>query len=141
MALTDTAIRNAKPGKNPIKLYDSGNMYLLVTGAGKKWWRIDYRFAGKRQTLSLGTYPAVSLKEARKERDKIRDQLAAGIDPSIHRKIQKSTQAIRNANGFEAVAREWYAKHAPSMGHNPCGQDHSASGKGYFSLVGYAPNR
>ena len=113
MPLTDTAIRNAKPGDKSRKLHDGYGMYLLVTKAGKKWWRIDYRFAGKRQTLSLGTYPDVSLLKARQKRDDIRDQVAASIDPSVHRKIQKSTQAMQAANSFEAVAREWFAKNAP----------------------------
>ena len=81
-------------------------MYLLVVPKGGKWWRIDYRFEGKRKTLSLGTYPEVSLKEARLRRDEARSILNDGIDPSHQRK--PSEQA--GAHTFEAVAREWYAK-------------------------------
>ena len=63
MALTDTRIRNAKPQAQPYKLSDGGGMYLLVTPKGASYWRLDYRFAGKRRTLALGIYPnRVSLK-------------------------------------------------------------------------------
>ena len=59
MALTDTRIRNAKPKPKPYKLSDGGGMYLLVTPDGARYWRMDYRFAGKRRTLALGVYPIV----------------------------------------------------------------------------------
>ena len=61
MALTDFAIRNAKPGDRPQKLSDGGNLYLLVTPAGGKLWRLNYRYFGKQKTLSLGVYPDVTL--------------------------------------------------------------------------------
>lgn len=56
MALSDTAVRNAKPKGKPYKLYDERGMYLLVKPAGK-YWRLDYRFQGKRKTLALGSIP------------------------------------------------------------------------------------
>ncbi|MEE4378364.1 MAG: Arm DNA-binding domain-containing protein, partial [Candidatus Competibacteraceae bacterium] len=118
MPLTDTAIRTAKPSEKPFKLYDQKGLYLLVTAAGGKWWRIDYRFVGKRQTLSLGVYPDVTLKEARDKCAEVRRQIAAGIDPSVHRKAQKSARAERAANSFELVAREWFTKHAPNWAEN-----------------------
>ena len=61
MALTDTRIRNAKPAERAYKLSDGGGMYLLVTPDGPRYWRMDYRFAGKRRTLALGVYPSVTL--------------------------------------------------------------------------------
>ncbi|MGH8586821.1 MAG: tyrosine-type recombinase/integrase [Gammaproteobacteria bacterium] len=109
MSLTDTAIRNAKPGEKPVKLFDEGGLYLILTPAGGRWWRFDYRFAGKRRTLSMGVYPAVGLKQARDKRDAGRKQLAAGIDPGLVRKAERSA----DADSFEAVAREWHAKYAP----------------------------
>ena len=69
MPLSDTAIRNAKSQVKPYKLYDAGGLFLIVTPAGGKWWRLKYRFEGKEKLLSLGTYPEVGLKEARGKRD------------------------------------------------------------------------
>ena len=114
MSLTDTAIRATKPHKAPIKLSDGKGLYLLVTPAGGKWWRLDYRFAGKRKTLSMGVYPDVSLKDARDRRDAARKLLADGTDPGENRKAQKSARSDQAANSFEVISREWYAKHAPN---------------------------
>ena len=69
MALSDTAIKNAKPDAKPIKLADEKGLYLLISPAGGKWWRFKFRFDGKEKLLSLGTYPEVSLKDARQRRD------------------------------------------------------------------------
>ena len=76
MALTDTHIRNAKPRPKPYKISDGGGMYLLVTPDGARYWRMDYRFAGKRRTLALGVYPALSLSDARARREEARASLA-----------------------------------------------------------------
>ena len=83
MALTDTFVKNTKPTGRPAgdKYRDGGGMYLLVNGSGK-YWRMDYRFAGKRKTMALGVYPAVSLAKARKRRDAARELLAEGV--SVH---------------------------------------------------------
>lgn len=114
MPLTDITIRNAKPGPKPVKLFDERGMFLLVTPAGGKWWRLKYRYDGKEKLLSLGVYPDVGLKDARERRDTARKQLADGIDPSLNRKAQKSLRQIQVANSFETVSREWYEKHAPN---------------------------
>lgn len=114
MALTDTAIRNAKPGEKPYPLRDEKSLYLIVTPSGSKWWRLDYSFAGKRNTLSMGVYPDVTLKAAREKRDEVRRLLTEGIDPSEHRKIQKAAFRERSANSFEVVAREWFSKFSPN---------------------------
>lgn len=114
MPLTDTAIRNAKPGAKPIKLFDSGGLFLLIAPAGGKWWRLKYRFGGKEKLLSLGTYPEVGLKEAREKRAEARKLLASAIDPGENRKALKAAQGERAANSFEVVAREWFAKFKPN---------------------------
>ena len=120
MPLTDPAIRNAKPGEKPIRLFDGGGLYLEVAPAGGKWWRLKYRFSGKEKRISLSVYPDVSLKEARNRRDEARTQLAEGIDPGEARKAIKSAHADIRKNSFEAVAREWFAKFSPhwSEGHS-----------------------
>jgi len=111
MPLTDIQVRNAKSGNKPVKMTDGGGLYLLVSPKGGRWWRFDYRFGGKRKTLSLGTYPDVSLKDARDKRDEARKLVANGADPGEVRKARKATDA--GAECFEAVAREWMAKFSP----------------------------
>ncbi len=111
MALSDTAIKNAKPkADKPFKLPDEKGLYLLVTVNGGKWWRFDYRFDGKRKTLSMGTYPDTGLKQARDKRDQARKQIADGVDPGENRKAVKSSKTENLANSFEVIAREWGQK-------------------------------
>ena len=119
MPLTDTAIRNAKPGPKPARLFDGGGLYLEVAPSGGKWWRLKYRIDGKEKRLSLGVYPDVGLKEARDRRDDARKLLAAGIDPTAQRKAEKATRAELAPDTFEAVAREWFSRHleAKAPGH------------------------
>ena len=110
MALTDTFIKQVKhTGKAAGDRYaDGGNMYLLVKAAGK-YWRMDYTHADKRKTLALGVYPAVSLLKARARRDKAREQLADGNDPSAVKREEKAEEAAASVNTFKAVALEWHA--------------------------------
>jgi integrase len=114
MPLTDTAVRNAKPGVKPVKLFDERGLFLLVTPAGSKWWRLRYRLGGKEKLLSLGVYPAVSLKAAREKRDDARKLLAAEVDPSAQRKATRAAKAERAASSFEVIAREWFGKFEPT---------------------------
>lgn len=111
MPLTDTAIRKMKPEQKPLKLRDGGGLYLILRPDGARWWRLDYRrpVTGKRNTLSLGTYPDTGLAEARAGRDQARKQLAAGIDPGELRKAEQSAGVERAGNSFEVIAREWLA--------------------------------
>jgi len=111
MPLTDTAIRNAKFQNKQYKLTDEKGMYLLVNKAGK-YFRFDYRFAGKRKTLALGVYPDVKLVEAREKRNDARKMITNGIDPGQARKVQKLIQIEQTENSFEAIAREWHGKHS-----------------------------
>lgn len=110
MALTDVKIRNARPGARPIRHWDSGGLYLEVSPAGGKLWRLKYRFHGKEKLLALGRWDAVSLREARTLRDDWKKALAKGLDPGAVRKAAKREAAQRATNSFEAVAREWHAK-------------------------------
>lgn len=118
MSLTNTAIRNAKPGSKPAKLFDARGLFLLVTPTGGKWWRLRYKFDDKEKLLSLGVYPDVGLKIARARRDEARKLLADGIDPGENRKATKAAKVDRAANSFEVVAREWFAKYEPTWANN-----------------------
>lgn len=111
--LSDIQTRNAKPRAKPYKLADERGLYLFVQPSGAKLWRFDYRYEGKRKTLALGAYPDTPLKDARDRRDTARKQLADGIDPAENRKAQKQARELLNANSFEVVAREWFAKMRP----------------------------
>lgn len=111
--LTDTAIRKAKPGDKPIRIFDGGGLYLEVATSGGKLWRFKYRFEGKEKRQALGAYPDTSLAKAREKRDKARRLLADGIDPGEHHKVQKAAKVALSANSFEAIGREWFAKMKP----------------------------
>ncbi|MEQ9396143.1 tyrosine-type recombinase/integrase [Haliea sp.] len=106
--LTVAAIKNAKAGPKPRKLADGGGLYLLVDTRGGKYWRYDYRFAGKRKTLALGVYPDVSLKEAREAHYEAKRKIGQGIDPGEVRKVERQTSNLAAADTFEAVGREWF---------------------------------
>jgi integrase len=114
MALTDTAIRSAKPSDKALKLADEKGLFLLIHPNGSKYWRQKYRYNGKEKTLAHGVYPDVGLKDARERRDAARKLLADGIDPGENRKVQKSAKVERAANSFEVIAREWFAKQKPT---------------------------
>ena len=120
VALTNTFTQNTKYSGASAgdKHSDGGGMYLHITKAGK-YWRVNYRFAGKQKTLALGVYPAVSLAQARQGRDKAREMLAQGTDPSAAKRESKQATAAAGINTFEAVAREFHALKASgwSEGH------------------------
>lgn len=99
--LSDTQIKKAKIEDKQYKLFDGDGLFLLVFPNGIKRWRLAYSFNKKQNTLSLGKYPEVSLKEAREKRDEIRKKIAKGINPST--KAKTSTN-----NSFKNVALEYF---------------------------------
>jgi integrase len=109
MPLTDAKLRTLKPRPTVYRVADMEGLCIEVRPTGARCWRFRYRFAGKPNMLDLGDYPAVSLQDARKERDKQRELLRAGIDPSEARK-QAQLRAQEDDDRFEAVAREWLGK-------------------------------
>jgi integrase len=111
MALTDMQVKTAKAKDKDYKLTDAEGLFLLVASSGGKRWRFKYRFGGKEKLLALGTYPDVSLVEARAKRHEARNQLAHGIDPSGERKaLKQAIQELQDVieNSFEIVAKEWH---------------------------------
>lgn len=109
MALSDTKLRNAKPKDKDYKVYDERGLFIIIKKTGGKWWRLRYRFNDKEKQISLGTYPEVSLADARQRRDDARKLLAQipPVDPSAVKQSQKQASYAKNANSFEMVAREW----------------------------------
>lgn len=110
MALTDVAIRNAKPKPKPYKMGDAGGLFLLVQPSGGKLWRLKYRIAGREKKLAIGIYPDVSLSEARRRRDEARELIAAGKDPSLEKRREKIRSREETANTFNAIASEYCDK-------------------------------
>lgn len=106
--LTDPKIRQAKAADKPYKLFDGGGLFLLVQPGGSKLWRLKYRFSGKEKLLAIGSYDkGVSLKKAREERDKARNQLVEGIDPGASKRKEKRDEREQSENTFRAIALNW----------------------------------
>jgi integrase len=110
--LTDTAIRKAKPKEKPYKVSDSQGLYLLVNPRGSKLWRVKYRMNGVERKLALGSYPEITLAEARSARDAARRQLAHSIDPNFVKRQERIEAGIRASNSFSSVAQELIEKKA-----------------------------
>ena len=121
---SDATIKAIRPGDARSRLTDGAGLYLrLFVKGGSHGWRFDYTFDGRRNTLSLGTYPKTGLAQVRRKADDVRKSLSDGVDPSAVRHAAKAASAHKRAadqlikaglpalDSFEAVAREWYAKH------------------------------
>ncbi len=89
---------------------DGGGMFMQVTPAGGKLWRLKYRFDGREKLLSIGAYPEISLSEARKQRDAARSKIALGTDPSREKRRAKVRAQAGADNTFDAIAAEYVAK-------------------------------
>ena len=129
--LTDTKIRNTKKSDKPIKLTDSGGLYLEVRPSGAKLWRYRYRIAGKENVFALGEITKepigetdaekreriqqgrLTLFEARAERDKCRGLVKQGRHPSHNRQARLVARVSENSNTFQAIAMEWIAQRKP----------------------------
>lgn len=118
--LTDAKIKAAKPADKPYKLVDSGQLFLHVTPAGGKHWRMNYTYGKNAQgkpaqkTLSFGPYPALTLLDARRRRDEAKEMLRDGRDPAVERRVSAQARASANENTFEVVARRWHELHKPT---------------------------
>jgi len=110
MPLTDIVVRKAKARLAPYKMADGGGMYVLVKPDGARYWRMDYRWEGRRRTLALGVYPSVSLSDAREKKDQAKKQLAARTDPATQRKLDKIASNVASKNTFRLISREWIEK-------------------------------
>lgn len=110
MALTDVAIKNAKPREKPYKMGDAGGLFLLVQPSGGKLWRLKYRVDGREKKLGIGTYPEVGLADARKRRDDARELIAAGKDPSREKQRSKVRARTQAENTFTAIAAQYCNK-------------------------------
>jgi integrase len=113
LPLSDVKVRNAKPQGKEFKLFDGDGLFLLVTPSGGKLWRFKYRFAGKEKLLTFGTYPEISLVDARQQKEDARKLIANGVDPGDIKKAQRAAN-VTETETFEVIAREWHSKFSGS---------------------------
>jgi hypothetical protein len=107
MPLTDTRLRALKPKDKPYKVTDERGLYVEVTPTGGKLWRFRYRIGGAQKKLCIGSYPEISLKQARDVAYEARRAVASGGDPAFEKRKQKIRAEFLSAQTFEAVAREY----------------------------------
>ena len=115
MALTDTVVRQAKADRKDYALHDNDGLSLYVTARGGKSWHFRFSWAGKQPRISLGTYPEISLREARERRDECRALVAKDIDPRMHRRTQRAAAICAAENTFEVMFQSWRAFKAMSL--------------------------
>ena len=109
--LTDMKVQKAKVKDKAVTIFDGGGLFLMVTPSGGKLWRFKYRYDGKQKLLAFGSYPEISLLDARRRRDDARRLLANNVDPGQIRKAQKQAQT-ESTETFEIIAREWHSRYA-----------------------------
>lgn len=107
MPLTDLQLRTVRPAERPQRLFDGNGLYLEISPAGGKLWRLKYRYGGKEKRLALGKYPEVGLREARVRTEQARRLLAASRDPGAEKKTAKALKLQQSEHSFENVARAW----------------------------------
>jgi integrase len=114
--LTDTHVKQARAEGKALKLTDQGGLYLYVAVSGAKGWRYDFRFLGRRQTLVIGSYPEVSLKDARARHMDARRLLDEGKNPAAAKQRDRQAKRLSASNTFEAVANAWLEEMKPHRG-------------------------
>lgn len=152
MKLTNQTCKTAKPEKNPnkpdkdftgkeYKLSDGGGLYLLVKPNGSKMWRLKYRHLGTERTLSIGSYPIISLADARTARDNAKRLLAQDppIDPSSYKKQNKTTAIRKAENTFKAVALEWHDLNKDTWSENYAYKILKGLELNVFPFIGHRP--
>ncbi|HFP5816346.1 TPA: tyrosine-type recombinase/integrase [Escherichia coli] len=106
MSLTDAKIRTLKPSDKPFKVSDSHGLYLRIKPGGSRHWYLKYRISGKESRIALGAYPAISLSDARQQREGIRKMLALNINPVQQRAAVRGSRTPEKV--FKNVALAWH---------------------------------
>lgn len=136
MPLTDAKLRTlATPGKH----FDGGGLYMELTKAGGRYWRLKYRIAGKENRLALGVYPDVGLKDARDKADAARKLIQSGTDPAAARDADRAKQAHDAVNTLEAVAAAWLAHQSNRWSHDTKGRIWQTLKADIFPVLGSRP--
>jgi integrase len=140
--LRDLVIRQAKPSSKAVRLHDGGGLYLELRPSGGKLWRFKYRHGGKEKRVGVGAYPETSIREARVQRDRLRELVRSGIDPSASRRASRQA-AVKAANKvlatFEVVAREWHTQNAKGWAESHSSRVLSRLDRFVFPYIGRRP--
>lgn len=128
--LTIGAVKAAAPGLRAYKLHDTGGLFLFVTAAGTKSWRLKYRWRGREKLLVLGRFPDVALPAARAAREAARQQLAAGVDPGAKKAA---------GDRFDIVARAWHRHGCATWSPAHAGDVLSSLERDIFPAIGARP--
>lgn len=143
--LNDAKIKAAKPRASSYKLGDSQQLYLLVSTTGAKLWRMNYSFRSsptsplKQKTLALGSYPAMTLVEARTRRDHAKALIRDGVDPAVKRKVDALELASAHESTFEVVARAWWSKQRSRWSKVHCADVIRSLEENVFEQIGALP--
>lgn len=135
--LTDAQIRKIKPLEKKKRYSDEKGLYLEVTPAGGKFWRLKYRFNGRESTLTIGSYPEIPLAQARRSRDEARIQLYNNIDPNAVKngRLQKADESTL----FQAIAMEWLNDRKGAIKEGTYLRDLTVFEKDLFPEIGQMP--
>lgn len=136
MPLNDSKIRNLKPSAKPLKFSDSHGLYLLIKPGGSRHWYLKYRINGKESRIALGAYPAVSLSDARQQREGIRKMLALNINPAKQRAAERG--ACTPEKLFKTVALEWH-KSNKKWSQNTADRLLASLNRHIFPVIGHLP--
>lgn len=131
--LSDPEVRHAKPQDKLYRLRDGGGLYCEVLVTGAKTWRYNYRFDGKQKTFTIGSYPDVSLSEARALRDKAKNDIKNKIDPSQRKQLNKQNTL---QNNFQAIAQKWMNEQKPQWSKSHYDRIKSYLTKDVFPFIG-----
>ncbi|KJV45330.1 integrase [Acinetobacter indicus] len=135
--LTDAQVRKIKPLEKKKRYSDEKGLYLEVTPAGGRFWRLKYRFNGRESTLTIGSYPEISLAQARRTRDEARIQLYSNIDPNAVK--NERLQQINENILFKSLAMEWMEDRKAVIKETTYLRDLSVFEKDLFPALGEMP--
>lgn len=139
MSLTNLKAKQATAQDKAYKLSDSKGLYLYITPKAQKYWRMDYRFGGKRKTLALGVYPETTLADARRKCEDARKQIQNDVDPSDLKRAKKIAKTQSQKNSFKALAIEWFEQKKSHWSESHTERVERILNKEIFPVIGNRP--
>ncbi|MBJ7536998.1 tyrosine-type recombinase/integrase [Marinomonas transparens] len=137
--LTDLKIKALKPRDKPYKVFDGDRLYLHVRVSGKKYWRVRFKLRGKDGLFTIGEYPMVSLYQARRERDKVAEQISLGVDPNIEKKAEALREKREDSSTFFAVSEVFFEKKKEGLSDHYVSQWNSIMARDVYPVIGGMP--